>query len=118
MNSDRSVQALKGSKRPINSFSHRKFILENLSSVDLVVEFDEETPEQLIKLIKPDVLVKGGDYTLDEIIGADLVKNYDGQVLIYDINTDYSTSETIERITTRYQNVKLGDRNGLGSDEI
>jgi rfaE bifunctional protein nucleotidyltransferase chain/domain len=78
INSDRSVRAIKGSGRPIFSESDRKAVLLALESVDDVVVFDEQTPEELIQTISPDVLVKGGDWKVDEIIGADFVFAHGG----------------------------------------
>src|SRR5690349_12858060 len=73
INSDRSVRAIKGPGRPVFSESDRKAVLLGLESVDEVIVFDEQTPETLIQMVEPDVLVKGGDWQIDEIIGADFV---------------------------------------------
>ena len=73
LNSDRSVKAIKGSKRPINTQTDRAYILAALEVVDYVVVFDENTPYELIKAIKPNILVKGGDYKGKEVIGEDSV---------------------------------------------
>jgi rfaE bifunctional protein nucleotidyltransferase chain/domain len=70
MNSDASVKRLKGPERPINKELDRKFVLENLKSVDFVEIFTEDTPLELIKLVKPSILVKGGDWTIDKIVGG------------------------------------------------
>ncbi|QQS41968.1 MAG: D-glycero-beta-D-manno-heptose 1-phosphate adenylyltransferase [Acidobacteriota bacterium] len=98
INSDRSVCAIKGPARPINSESNRKAVLEGLAAVDEVIIFDELTPDQLIKDLKPDVLVKGGDWDESEIIGADTVRSYGGEVRSVPLVKGYSTSLLIEKI--------------------
>ena len=98
VNTDSSVQRLKGKDRPITNEQDRLFQLASLLCVDAVSLFDEDTPEALIKLIRPDVLVKGGDYTIDKIVGADYVQNYGGKVEIIPFVTGYSTTSLIERI--------------------
>ncbi|MGA1414801.1 MAG: D-glycero-beta-D-manno-heptose 1-phosphate adenylyltransferase, partial [Candidatus Kapaibacteriota bacterium] len=82
MNTDDSVKRLKGSERPVNSLEDRAFVLSSLRSVDYVVPFDEDTPLSLIESIMPDILVKGGDYTIDTIIGAKEVIAHGGAVEI------------------------------------
>ena len=74
LNSDKSVKELKGKHRPINNESDRKYLLESLSFVDKVIIFNENTPYDLIKEIKPDIIVKGGDYTVKNVIGSDICK--------------------------------------------
>ncbi|HUF05029.1 MAG TPA: D-glycero-beta-D-manno-heptose 1-phosphate adenylyltransferase [Aridibacter sp.] len=98
INSDRSVRTIKGPSRPVNSEDYRKAVLEGLSSVDEVIIFDELTPAELIKNIKPDVLVKGGDWDESEIIGADTVRSSGGEVRTVPMVEGYSTSLLIERI--------------------
>ena len=97
LNSDDSVKRLKGKDRPINPQEHRKKVLEALKPVDLVIIFDEDTPERLIKEVKPDILVKGGDYTINTIVGADFVMSYGGQVKIIDFVYDISTTKILEK---------------------
>ncbi len=80
VNSDESVRKLKGPERPINHIAHRMTVLAGLGVVDWVVPFADDTPERLLRLIKPDFLVKGGDYTIDQIVGADIVRAYGGEV--------------------------------------
>lgn len=92
INSDRSVRAIKGAGRPLQDQEARKAVLEGLSMVDEVVVFDELTPEELIKQIKPDVLVKGGDWKENEIIGADFVRANGGEVHSLPLVDGYSTS--------------------------
>jgi D-beta-D-heptose 7-phosphate kinase/D-beta-D-heptose 1-phosphate adenosyltransferase len=94
LNSDRSVRALKGSSRPINSQHDRKAMLESLGCVDEVIIFDEPTPRGLILQVKPDIITKGGDYTVDQVVGNDLVN----QVIIIPLTTGYSTTNLLEKI--------------------
>lgn len=98
VNTDRSVKKLKGPERPINHEQDRAFQLASLLCVDAICLFDEQTPEELIKLIQPDVLVKGGDYTIDTIVGADYVQSYGGKVEIIPFVEGYSTSALIDNI--------------------
>ncbi|MCO6509249.1 MAG: D-glycero-beta-D-manno-heptose 1-phosphate adenylyltransferase [Aridibacter famidurans] len=98
INSDRSVRAIKGPARPINSESDRKAVLEGLASVDEVIIFDELTPAELIKNLKPDVLVKGGDWDESEIIGADTVRSSGGEVRSVSLIGGHSTSSLIEKL--------------------
>ncbi|WP_456383862.1 D-glycero-beta-D-manno-heptose 1-phosphate adenylyltransferase [Persephonella sp.] len=97
MNSDDSVRRIKGKERPINPQEYRKRVLEALKPVDLVIVFDEDTPENLIKAVKPDVLVKGGDWSIENIVGADFVKSYGGQVTTIDFVYDISTTKIIQK---------------------
>jgi D-beta-D-heptose 7-phosphate kinase/D-beta-D-heptose 1-phosphate adenosyltransferase len=99
LNTDESVARLKGPSRPLQSESARATVLASLASVDIVVMFADDTPLELIKVLRPDVLVKGADYRIDQIVGADLVLEYGGQVLLADLEPGYSTSSTIERLT-------------------
>lgn len=98
LNSDRSVARLKGKGRPVNSQVHRKFVLEALSCVDQVIIFEDETPLSLIKKVQPDVLVKGEDYSVENIVGAEFVKKMGGKVCTVPFNFDLSTSKTISSI--------------------
>ncbi len=97
LNSDESIKRIKGPERPINIQEHRKRVLEALKPVDLVIVFDEDTPERLIKEIKPDVLVKGGDWKIENIVGADFVKSYGGEVKTIDFVYDISTTKIIQK---------------------
>ncbi|MEI6122469.1 MAG: adenylyltransferase/cytidyltransferase family protein [Bacteroidota bacterium] len=92
MNSDGSVQKLKGINRPICDITSRAMVLASLSFVTAVLVFDEETPLQLINFIKPDVLVKGKDYALEQIVGAETVVKHGGKVVTIDLVDGYSTS--------------------------
>lgn len=97
LNSDESIRRIKGKDRPVNIQEHRKRVLEALKPVDLVIIFEEDTPERLIKEIKPDVLVKGGDWSIENIVGADFVKSYGGEVKTIDFVYDISTTKIIEK---------------------
>jgi len=98
LNSDASVERLKGTGRPINSAEHRARVLLALSVVDYVSVFDEDTPFELIQAIRPDVLVKGADYTPDTIVGRDIVEQHGGRVEVVALLPGYSTSAMIRTI--------------------
>jgi rfaE bifunctional protein nucleotidyltransferase chain/domain len=102
INSDASVRRIKGEKRPILPQQMRAYLLDNLKPVDYVVIFEEDTPLELIKAIKPDVLVKGADWDLERIVGADFVLSYGGRVERIPFSFDVSTSKVIERILDLY----------------
>lgn len=97
VNSDNSVKKLKGPTRPIQNENHRAEILLNLKSVDFVTVFDQETPEELIKTIRPDLLVKGGDWKIEQIAGGQYVQSYGGQVLSLTFIEGQSTTKLIEK---------------------
>ena len=99
LNTDQSVRLLnKGSNRPINDERTRANVLAGLASVDLIVFFDEETPYNLIKLLQPNVLVKGKDYEVEKIIGFDILKENGGEVITIPFLDGYSTSSLIKKI--------------------
>lgn len=98
LNSDASVARLKGPERPIQSETARAAVLASLAGVDLVVIFDEDTPLRLLEALRPDVLVKGADYRLEQVVGADLVQGYGGRVALATIEPGYSTTATIARM--------------------
>jgi D-beta-D-heptose 7-phosphate kinase/D-beta-D-heptose 1-phosphate adenosyltransferase len=98
LNTDASVKKLKGADRPINHEQDRIFQIASLLCVDAVYLFDEETPEQIINDINPDVLVKGGDYSIDTIVGAKHVQSYGGKVEVIPYVEGYSTSSLIDTI--------------------
>ena len=100
VNSDASTKRLKGPSRPVNPAQARAMVLASLLMVDAVIIFEEDTPLQLILAIKPDVLVKGGDYTLDQIVGAREVIDSGGKVIINPIVPGISTTEIIRKINT------------------
>ncbi|WP_340690015.1 D-glycero-beta-D-manno-heptose 1-phosphate adenylyltransferase [Hydrogenobacter thermophilus] len=103
LNSDASVRRIKGEKRPIIPQEMRAYLLDSLKGVDYVVIFEEDTPERLIELIKPDVLVKGSDWDLKDIVGADMVLSYGGKVERISFEFNISTSAIIERIINAYR---------------
>ena len=96
LNSDESVKRLKGKKRPINNQKDRKFLLESLIFVDEVIIFNEDTPYNLIKKIMPNIIVKGGDYKIKEVVGNDI-----SEVRIFKYVKDYSTTKKIKDIINR-----------------
>ena len=99
LNSDASVRRQgKGTDRPINPFPTRAFVLAHLASVDFVVEFDEDTPYEIIKLIRPQVLVKGGDWGIDSIVGRNIVEEDGGNVLSLPLLEGFSTTGLLKRI--------------------
>jgi len=98
VNSDASVKRLKGDERPLNHEQDRAFQLASLMFVDAVCIFEEDTPKDLIELVKPDVLAKGGDYTVETIVGADFVLQGGGEVAVIPFVNGYSTTSLIERI--------------------
>jgi D-beta-D-heptose 7-phosphate kinase/D-beta-D-heptose 1-phosphate adenosyltransferase len=102
VNSDASVKRLKGKDRPINHENSRALLLASLAIVDAVVIFDEDTPLELIKEILPDFLVKGGDYTVDQIVGAKEVIANGGKVIINPIVEGFSTTGIIQQIKSSY----------------
>ena len=100
LNSDASVSRLKGPTRPIQTDVARATVLASLADVDLVVVFEEDTPFNLIEALRPDVLIKGGDYTVETIVGADFVMSYGGSIEIIDLVPGFSTTETIEKMNS------------------
>jgi D-beta-D-heptose 7-phosphate kinase / D-beta-D-heptose 1-phosphate adenosyltransferase len=99
LNSDRSVRRLKGANRPVQSAGARAMVLSSLKAVDAVVIFEDDTPLGLITALEPDVLVKGADYTVQTVVGADVVLRRGGKVVLAELLPAHSTSETIRRIT-------------------
>lgn len=98
LNADASVKRLKGDSRPVNKEEDRKFVMENLKAVDEVIIFTEDTPFNLISKIIPDILVKGGDWKEDQIVGSDIVKQHGGKVFSLKFIDNYSTTGIIEKI--------------------
>ncbi len=98
VNDDASVTRLKGEGRPINSLDRRMAVLAGLESVDWVVGFSEDTPIPLLELLKPDVLIKGGDYKISEVVGADIVQAYGGEVKVLSFLDNCSTSNIVKKI--------------------
>ena len=97
LNSDESVRRLKGPQRPINDVDARSKVLASLFFVDYVIVFEEDTPLNLIKSVRPDILVKGGDYTRDTVVGADFVESYGGKVVILPFLKGYSTTSILNK---------------------
>ncbi len=97
INSDESVTKLKGEGRPINSVDRRLAVLQGLESVDWVTSFSEDTPENLLETLQPSVLVKGGDYTQEQVVGRDIVRAYGGDVFVMSEVPDCSTTKIIEK---------------------
>lgn len=98
VNSDSSVKRLKGNDRPLNDQQSRSLVLASLLIVDAVVIFEEDTPLELIKTVMPDVLIKGGDYTFEQIVGAKEVAAAGGRIVINPILKGFSTTGLIDRI--------------------
>jgi len=98
VNSDASVKKLKGEGRPINLCDDRMLVLSKLASVDWVLSFADNTPERLLKKLKPDVLAKGGDYTANQVVGAPIVKNYGGEVKVLSLVNNRSTTAIVNKI--------------------
>ena len=103
MNSDASVKRIKGNSRPILAEKERAFIISNLKPVDFVTIFEEDTPANLIQNIIPDVLVKGADWSLDKIVGREIVEAAGGEVKAIQFVNDQSTSKIIKSILEKYK---------------
>jgi len=99
VNSDASVQRLKGPSRPLRTEAERAYVLAALESVDMVVVFGEDTPLELVMRVRPDVIVKGGDYSEDTIVGAREVRAWGGSVLVVPLTPGQSTTRIIERMS-------------------
>lgn len=97
LNSDKSIRMIKGEGRPINDEHFRKEMLKNLKCVDFVELFDEPTPYELIKAVSPEILVKGGDYSKEQVVGADLVK----KVVLVPFKEGHSTTDFIQKLQGR-----------------
>ncbi|HUR30437.1 MAG TPA: D-glycero-beta-D-manno-heptose 1-phosphate adenylyltransferase [Saprospiraceae bacterium] len=109
VNSDRSVKKLKGPSRPINTVASRLYLLASLQCVDAVCPFDGDTPIDLIKTLKPDVLVKGGDYKIDDIVGAREVMDWGGSVEVIPFVEGYSTTKIESKIVEQFRQRKNKD---------
>lgn len=99
VNSDDSVRRLKGPTRPVKKEADRVYVLAALECVDQVVMFTEDTPLELVKKLRPDVIVKGGDYAEDTIVGANEVKSWGGRVVVVPLTPGQSTTRIIERLS-------------------
>lgn len=102
VNSDKSTQRLKGPERPVNHEHSRALLLASLVIVDAVIIFEEDTPLELITALEPDVLVKGGDYTIEQIVGAKEVMARGGRVVINPIREGFSTTRIIQQIKSSF----------------
>ena len=103
LNADVSVRRLKGAGRPVQSEVARATVLASLKTVDAVVIFAEDTPLSLIETLEPDVLVKGADYTVDNVVGADVVLRRGGKVLLAELVPAQSTTNTLKRVSSAVQ---------------
>ena len=99
LNSDASVTRLKGPQRPINTLADRAAVIAGLASVDVVISFDDDTPLELITRLKPDVLIKGADYTIETVVGAKEVQEHGGRVALIELITGHSTTRTIDKMS-------------------
>jgi D-beta-D-heptose 7-phosphate kinase/D-beta-D-heptose 1-phosphate adenosyltransferase len=102
VNDDASVTRLKGKARPLAPLADRMAVLDSLRAVDLVVPFAEDTPEELIRALRPDVLVKGADYAVDQVAGGDFVRSYGGRVETIALTPGRSTSALVERVRAAF----------------
>ena len=103
LNSDKSVKKLKGENRPIKNEKERANILSALKYIDYITLFDETTPEKLIREIRPDILVKGNDYKIDEVVGREIVEGYGARVELIPIVEGHSTTQTLEKILEKHK---------------
>lgn len=103
LNSDTSVKKIKGENRPIVPQEERAFILSALKAVDYVTLFDEETPHEIIAKLIPDVLIKGADWTIDNIVGRDIVESNGGEVKTIEFVNNQSTTNIISEVLKRYK---------------
>lgn len=103
LNSDSSVKRLKGDKKPLIPQSERAEVLSALEMVDYITIFDEDTPYEIIKELQPDILIKGGDWTVEKIVGKDIVEKIGGKVLSIPFHKGASTTGIIERVLERYK---------------
>jgi rfaE bifunctional protein nucleotidyltransferase chain/domain len=100
VNSDASVKRLKGPDRPVRSEAERAYVLAGLETVDAVTVFDQDTPLELVRHLRPDVIVKGGDYSPDTVVGAADVREWGGECIIIPLTPGQSTTSIIERLRT------------------
>lgn len=98
LNSDASVKILKGDSRPVNKLKDRMELLSGLAVVDLVISFEEETPLNIISSLIPDIITKGGDYTPETVVGADIVTEYGGSVRIINFEDGYSSTAILKKL--------------------
>lgn len=98
LNSDASVRRLKGPERPVRTEADRAYVLASLEAVDAVTVFDEDTPLELVKVLRPDVIVKGGDYSPDTVVGAAEVRSWGGECVIIPLTPGHSTTAIIQKL--------------------
>jgi|SRR5688572_29700857 len=110
LNSDDSVKKLKGELRPINVLNSRMYIVASLQCVDAVVSFEEDTPINVINALKPDILVKGGDYKKEDIVGAEEMESWGGSVEVIPFVEGFSTTKIESKILDRLRNKKREDQ--------
>jgi rfaE bifunctional protein nucleotidyltransferase chain/domain len=103
LNTDESIQRIKGPLRPIQTYDDRAILLSGLASIDFIIPLSDDTPQTLIEHIKPDILVKGADYTIDKIVGAPFVIENGGKVETIEFLEGRSTSKIIEKIIRAYK---------------
>lgn len=101
VNTDDSVTRLKGAGRPVNRLEDRIEVLSALEMTDLIVSFDADTPLELITALDPDILTKGGDYTIETIVGADVVQEHGGTVIVIPFEDGYSTTDSLDRMRNK-----------------
>ena len=101
VNTDASVARLKGPGRPVRNEAERAYVLAALEAVDLVVLFEQDTPLELVRALRPDVIVKGGDYTVDSIVGASEVERWGGEVVVVPLTPGQSTTSIIEKLSAK-----------------
>ena len=101
LNSDASVRRLKGPERPVRCEAERAYVLAALEAVDVVTLFEQDTPLELVRVLHPDVIVKGGDYSPDSVVGGEDVRARGGSVVIIPLTPGHSTTSTIERLRAR-----------------
>ena len=101
LNTDDSVRRLKGPDRPVQSEAARATVMASIAASNMVVLFDQDTPEELIRALRPDVLFKGADYTVDQVVGGEFVRAYGGQVELIPLQPGHSTTGTIRRMTEK-----------------
>jgi len=99
VNTDASVARLNGPGRPVRNEAERAYVLAALEAIDLVVLFDQDTPLELVRALRPNVIVKGGDYTVDSIVGASEVQSWGGEVVVVPLTPGQSTTSIIEKLS-------------------
>jgi D-beta-D-heptose 7-phosphate kinase/D-beta-D-heptose 1-phosphate adenosyltransferase len=107
LNADSSVRRIKGSGRPVNDEHHRALLLAGLTAVDAVVIVEEDTPVELLRALRPDILVKGGEYCKEEEVGGSFVESYGGKVVLIPVVEGYSTTRLLHTITDRARELSL-----------